>query len=209
MALSKYYECIFNSLVTVTKRIPATPTFCFSSKNCCHLLKDATSVPVLPYRWSNILGYPLSVPTHWSLIRDSLTENYKNDSAWLITLTAVKVRRPKSWRYLDSDLSPHYGRKETLSHCFFNCSRAKRVWAILIPTLSSLFPQPFVVNFQSVFFYSWFNAYNKNNSIARCLVKTVLYALWHFRNNAVFIMAPKIIEPLSDIFPMTSQPNSL
>ena len=85
LALSKYYECVFNSLVTVTKRIPTMSTFCFTSKNCYRdLLKDTTSVPVL-------LGYPLSLPTHWSLICDSLTENYKNDLAWLITLRAVKV----------------------------------------------------------------------------------------------------------------------
>ena len=51
LAPSKYYECVFNSLTTVTKRIPSTSSFCFSSKNCyTELLKDAVSVPVLPYR---------------------------------------------------------------------------------------------------------------------------------------------------------------
>ena len=188
LAPSKYYECVFNSLTTVTKRIPATSSFCFSSKNCySELLKDASSIPVLPYRWSTILGYPLCLSTHWSHVRDSLTENYKNDLAWLITLRAVKVRDSlKSWGYSDSDLCASCNHKETIDHCFLNCLRAKRVWATLTPALSSLLPQPFVVNYQSVFFYSRFNASDKNNAIARYLVKTVLYALWHFRNKATF-----------------------
>ena len=58
LAPSKYYECVFNSLTTVTKRIPSTSSF--SSKNCyTELLKDAASVPVLPFRCSHILGYSL------------------------------------------------------------------------------------------------------------------------------------------------------
>ena len=125
------------------------------------------------------------ISTHRSLIRDSLTENYKNDLAWLITLRAVTVRDSlKSWGY--SDLCASCSRKETIDHCFLNCLRAKRVWATLTPTLSSLLPQPFVVNYQFVFFYSPFNACDKNNAIAHYLVKTVLYALWHFRNKATF-----------------------
>ena len=65
LAPSKYDECVFNSLVTVTRRIPAKSSFYFSSKNCYgELLKDATSIPVLLYRWSTILGYPLSLSTH-------------------------------------------------------------------------------------------------------------------------------------------------
>ena len=129
LAPSKYYECVFNSLTTVTKRIPSTSSFCFSSKNCySELLKDAASVPVLPYRWSTIMGYSLCLSTHWSLIRDSLTENYKNDLAWLMTLRAVKVRDSlKSWGYSDSDLCAFCSRKETIDHCFWNCLRAKRV----------------------------------------------------------------------------------
>ena len=62
LAPPKYYQCMLNSLTTVIKRIPATSSFSFSSKNCySELLKDAISVPVLPYRWSTILGYSLSL----------------------------------------------------------------------------------------------------------------------------------------------------
>ena len=65
LAPSRYDECVFNSFVTVTKRIPGKSSFCFSSKNCYGaLLKDATSIPVLPYRWSTILGYPPSLSIH-------------------------------------------------------------------------------------------------------------------------------------------------
>lgn len=72
LAPSKHYECIFNSLVTVTKRIPVKSSFCFSSKNCySELLKDTTSLPVLSCRCSNNLGYSLCLSTHWSLVRDS------------------------------------------------------------------------------------------------------------------------------------------
>ena len=130
---------------------------------------------------------PICLPIHWSLIHDSSTENYKNDLASLITLRAVKVRDSlKSWGYLDSDLCAPCSRKETIDHCFLNCLRAKRVWATLTSIFSSLLSQPFVVNFQSVFFYSRFNARDKNNAKPCYLVKTVLYALWHFRNKATF-----------------------
>ena len=139
-----------------------------------------------------------------------MTENYKNDLACLITLRAVKVRDSlKSWGYSDSDLCASCSRKETIDHCFLNCLRAKRVWATLTSILSSLLPQPFVVNYQPVFFYSWFIACDKNNAKACCLVKTVLYALWHFRNKATFITAPRIIGLLLDISVMTFQPNYL
>ena len=83
------------------------------------------------------------------------------------------------------------------------------MWATLTSILSSLLPQPFVVNYQSVFFYSQFNACDKNNAKACYLVKTVLYALWHFRNEATFITAPRIIGLLLDISVMTLQPNYL
>ena len=81
--------------------------------------------------------------------------------------------------------------------------------ATLTPTLSSLLPQPFVVNYQSVFFYSRFNACDKNNAIARYLVKTVLYALWHFRNKATFHNGTEDHRALLDTSLMTSQPDYL
>ena len=123
LAPSKHYECIFNSLVTVTKRIPVKSSFCFSSKNCySELLKDTTSLPVLPYRCSNNLGYSLFLSTHWSLVRDSLTENFNNDPVWLITLRAVKVRNSlKSWGYSVSDLCADCDRKEYKSLFFELC----------------------------------------------------------------------------------------
>ena len=99
----------------------------------------------------------------------------------------MKVRDSlKTWGYSDSDPCVSCHRKETIDHCFLNCVRVKRVWATIAPILSSLFPQPFVVNYQFIFFYSRFNASDKNNRIARYLVKTVLYALWYFRNKTTF-----------------------
>ena len=114
---------IMNSLVTVTKRIPVKSSFCFSSKNCySELLKDTTSLPVLPYRCFNNLGSFLCLSTHWSLVRDSLKENFKNDPVWLITLRAVTVSNSlKSWGYSVSDLCADCDRKEYKSLFFELC----------------------------------------------------------------------------------------
>jgi len=71
---------------------------------------------------------------HWSLVRDSLTENFKSDLSWLITLKAVKVRESlRNWGYISSDNCASCPRRETIDHCFLNCSRVKLVSALMNP----------------------------------------------------------------------------
>ena len=43
------------------------------------LLKELSSPPILPQYWSPFLRPTLDMAVHWSLVRDSLTENFKSD----------------------------------------------------------------------------------------------------------------------------------
>ena len=118
---------------------------------------------------------------HWSLIRDGFTENFKNDLLWLIILRVVKVRGSmKNWGYIDSDRCACCSRKETIDHCFLNCSRVKAVWSHISPILTSLLRMTFLSNCLSVFFFQWPRVDAKNARLARFLVKTILYGIWKF-----------------------------
>ena len=130
-----------------------------------------------------MIGSHLDITCHWSLTRDTLADNYKNDIAWLITLRGIKVRDfLHTWGYIDTDLCAYCGHKETIDHCFLNCKRAKRVWTALVPTLSALLNFSFLVNIKTVFFYQWYLNGDKNHMQALFMIKTILYGLWVFRN---------------------------
>jgi len=160
----------------------------FSAKKCYRsLLKEKSSPPVLPRTWIPLLGPGFHFERHLSLIRDGFSENFKEDLLWLIVLRAIKVRDSmRSWGYIASDRCAKCNRKETIDHCFLNCSRVKRVWQHFSPTLSSLFMSPFTPNCLTVFFFKWQSADQKRNRLARYLVKTILYGIWKFRNKATF-----------------------
>ena len=93
-----------------------------STKNIyCHFLKTSSSSPILPGAWTAILGPGLVMKDHWARVRDPLTENFKNDLLWLITLRGIKVRDSlKSWGYINSDRCASCNKKETIGHCFLN-----------------------------------------------------------------------------------------
>ena len=159
-----------------------------SAKNIySHLLKVKSSPPILPLAWSSFLGPGFCMKDHWARVRDPLTENYKNDLSWLITLRAVKVRDSlRRWGYIPSDRCATCNRKETIDHCFLNCPRAKRVWMHFLPVLSALLGLPFLANILTVFFFRWGPCVRKSDAIARYIIKTILYAIWSFRNKATF-----------------------
>lgn len=90
--LDKIDALIKNSTILSTKIIYA------------FLLKENSSPPILPFRWSAFLGPGFVIKDQWAMVRDPFTENFKNDLLWLITLRGVKVRDSlKSWGYIDSD----------------------------------------------------------------------------------------------------------
>jgi len=178
------------SLSTLEKLASLPTSFVYSTKNIYReLLKELSSPPLLPRFWSPFLRPTLDMDEHWSLVRDSLTENFKSDLSWLITLKAVKVRDSlRNWGYINSDKCASCPRRETIDHCFLNCSRVKLVWAFFIPLLSALLnpPAPFVVNCVSVFFFRFPPCFSKNRAIVIFIIKSVLYGIWKFRNKATF-----------------------
>lgn len=124
---------------------------------------------------------------HWGRVRDGFTENFKNDVSWLITFRASKVRDSlKNWGYIASDRCAVCNRKESIDHCFLNCVRSRSVWEHFAPLLSRLIGASFPINVLTVFFFRWTSDDRKSNRIAYFLIKTILHAIWRFRNKAVF-----------------------
>ena len=179
-----YSRCI--ATLSDLSHLPSA--FIFSSKNIYReLLKRKSSPPILPLFWAPFVGRGFDLQKHWSNVRESLTENFKNDLLWLITLKAVKVRDSlRSWGYIASDRCACCSRKETIDHCFLNCARAKAVWAHFVPLLSGLISSRFSPNCSFVFFFKFSSPSRKGFRIALYVIKTVLYAIWKFRNRSTF-----------------------
>ena len=153
----------------------------------CKLLSISSFPPILHRQWAQVIGSGFSLNGHWSLVRDSFTENFKNDLLWLIALRAVKVRDSlQNWGVTDSGSCASCPLRETTDHCFLNCIRVKRVWARFAPALTLVLGSPFVPNTLTVFFFLWPSASAKRARIARHLVKSILYGIWVFRNKATF-----------------------
>ena len=101
-------------------------SFSFTSKALYSLfLQRSISLPILPYDWTSYVPTRFCFLTHWKSVRDSFTENFKNDLAWLITLRAVKVRHSlHNWGYSAFALCASCLRVETIDHFFLHCCRA-------------------------------------------------------------------------------------
>lgn len=91
-----------------------------------------------------------------------------------------------SWGYIATDGCAHCNQKETIDHCFLNCTSARDTWSFFQPTLSALPQVHFLANVKTVFFYIWPTAGDKNDTLARYVVKTILSGLWVFRDKATF-----------------------
>jgi len=87
--------------------------------------------------------------------------------------------------YIDSDRCAYCNRKETIDHCFINCSRVKRVWAHFVPTLSWLTQTTFRASVATVFF-RWSSNHKRKNTIALFFIKLILYTIWTFCNAFTF-----------------------
>ena len=188
--LTPFYSNCLSVLSSLRKILSCQDwrNFAFTSKKCYYtLLKEKSSSPVIHRHWVSFLTIGFDLDRHWSLVRDEFCENFKNDLLWLIVLRAVKVRDAlKNWGYINSDCCASCSRKETIDHCFLNCSRVKAVWSHFSPLLSSLLGVTFLPNCISVFFFQWPRADAKSARLARFLIKTTLYGIWKFRNKATF-----------------------
>lgn len=150
------------------------------------LLRERSSAPLLPGFWSSFLG-PFCLSSFWKFVRDGFTENYKNDLLWLIVLRAVKVRASlRNWGYIDNSRCASCNRVETIAHCFLDCPRVKEVWAHFAPFFSNFIGTPFRSNIVTVFFFRWDSRDSRKNRVVSFLLKTILYAIWTFRNKATF-----------------------
>ena len=73
---SVYSRCI--STLSDLSHVPSS--LVFSSKNIYReLLKRKSSPPILPFFWAPFVGINFDLLKHWSNVRESLTENFKND----------------------------------------------------------------------------------------------------------------------------------
>ena len=83
----------YSPLLDVLHNLKIPATFSDSSKEFFSLLlKKLFCIPMLHRSWSPFVSRSFSLTAHLQRVRDGFTENFKNDSAWLITLRAVKVR---------------------------------------------------------------------------------------------------------------------
>lgn len=181
----------YSSSLKILEKLSYLPSsFNFNSRNTyLELRKEKTSPPILPRYWAPFVGTNFDLAKHWSHVRDPLTENFKSDLSWMITLRAVKVRDSlRNWGYIQSDKCASCPRKETIDHCFLNCARVKPVWLFFAPLLTALLSpgSSFSVNCTTVFFFRFPPASSKNQNIAVFIIKTVLYGIWKFRNKATF-----------------------
>lgn len=137
-----FYEHCLKCITDLESRVNDKNNFKYNSKSCyLKFLQETVTTPLIPYSWRAFIDPGLTPQVHWPKVHDHLTENYKNDITWLITLQGVKVQDSlKSWGYIDTDACAYCNRKETIDHCFLNCKRARGTWRVFLPTLSALLP---------------------------------------------------------------------
>ena len=133
------------------------------------------------------MGLGFSLSGHWSRVRDEFCENFKDDVLWLIVLRGIKVRDSLTrWGYISYPLCAFCGRRETIDHCFLNCVRVKCVWRHFSPLISRVLGRQFTPTSPFVFFFSWPSISAKKSTIARFVIKTIIYGVWFFRNKTTF-----------------------
>ena len=130
----------YASVLSSFRATDLPPGFTYTSRAFYKvLLENFCTIPIFPALWSGFVPSRFSLSRHWGLIRDSFTENYKNDLAWLITLHAVKVRHSlHTWGYIRSPRCALCARLETIDR--------------FVPMLSALLSAPLVSNCPFMFF---------------------------------------------------------
>ena len=147
-----------------------------NSKNLYKLLlSKESSPPLLSGHWTPVLGPGFSLSSHWSRVRDDFCENFKDDILWLIVLRGIKVRDSLArWGYISSPSCAFCRRRETIDHCFLNCSRVKCVWLFFSPLISRVLGGQFAPTPPFFFFFRWPSISAKKSAIARLVIKTII-----------------------------------
>ena len=146
------------------------------------LLSKESSSPFLSWHWTPVLGPGFSLSNQWSCVCDDFSENYKDD----IVLRGIKVRDSLTrWGYISNPQCPFCGRRETIDHCFLNCLRVKFVWSYFSLLLSQILGRQFTFTSPVVFFFCW-PPISARSTIARYIIKTIIYGVWLFRNKSTF-----------------------
>lgn len=106
------------------------------------------------------------------------SENFKYDILWLYVLRGIKARDSLTrWGYISNPQCSFCCRRETIDHCFLNCSRVKCVWSYFYPLLSPILGKQFTSNSPVVFFFCWRVISAKRSAIARYIIKTIIYGV--------------------------------
>lgn len=86
-----FYQLVLSALNDLDSRV-RDKNFKFTSKAIyLKFLSQTVASPLLSPFWRAYIGPTLDSDHHWSLVKETFTENYKNDIAWLITLKGIKV----------------------------------------------------------------------------------------------------------------------
>lgn len=142
------------------------------------LLSKESSWPLLSWHWTPVLGSGFSLKNHWSRARDNFSENFKYDILWLIAFRGIKVRDSLTrWGYISNPQCSFCCRRETIDHCFLNCSRVKCVWSYFSSLLSQILGKQFTSTSPVVFFFCWPVISAKRSAIARYIIKTIIYGV--------------------------------
>jgi len=149
------------------------------------LLKLVFQVPKPAIRWG--IQANCQWKTLWQRVRQRIAENKKNDLLWTIVHRGVKVRdRLYEWQVTRNRNCATCGKPETISHCFLECKRVRKVWRTFTPLLREL-AGPFAPEVQSVFLLTFTDPKeSKLCKQASYIIKTILYWIWHARNHATF-----------------------
>jgi len=159
------------------------------------LLKQIFQIPRPAIRWG--IHNDCHWETLWERVRQRTSENKKNDLLWAIVHRGIKVRdRLYEWQVTQNRNCATCGKAETISHCFLEFARVKKVWRAFAPLIRAMVG-PFTPNIQSVFLLTFTEPKEtKLCTQASYIIKTVLYWIWHARNHATF---NNDIEPYNDI----------
>ena len=91
---TKFYDCILRAITDLNAQVHKQAAFTYSSKECyeAFLYKSEVTRPRLHWGWSSHVSSDFSMSQHRLGVCNYLTENFKNDLLYLITLRGAKVR---------------------------------------------------------------------------------------------------------------------
>jgi len=143
------------------------------------------TIPRPAIRWG--IQHDCHWDTLWARVRQRTSENKKNDLLWAIVHRGIKVReRLYEWQVTQVRHCASCDKVETISHCFLECSRVRKVWRAFAPLIQAMIGS-FKPDVQSVFLLTFIEPKEaKFCTQASYIIKTILYWIWHARNHATF-----------------------